>query len=136
MLPADCDPLPKPKVDELVTKAAQTEGVQPDVIRQVMQRVESGFKPCAISVKGAQGLMQLMPATASQYGVKDPFSPEENVAAGTKFLKELLSKYNGNMSLALAAYNAGPATVDKANGIPNIPETQSYVAEILQKLLL
>ena len=135
MLPADCDPLPKPKVDELVTKAAQTEGVQPDVIRQVIQR-ESGFKPCAISVKGAQGLMQLMPATASQYGVKDPFSPEENVAAGTKFLKELLAKYNGNMSLALAAYNAGPGTVDKANGVPNIPETQSYVADILSKLML
>lgn len=135
MLPADCDPLPKLRVDELVTKASQSEGVKPDIIRQVMQR-ESAFKPCAVSVAGAQGLMQLMPATAGQFGVKDPFDPDQNVAAGTKFLKELLARYNGDLSLALAAYNSGPATVDKANGIPKIPETQTYVAEILKRVML
>jgi soluble lytic murein transglycosylase-like protein len=130
---ADCDPLPKDEVDALVSDAASREGLQPDLLRRVMQR-ESAFKPCAISVKGAQGLMQLMPATADQYGVKDPFNPKQNVAAGARFLKELLVKYGGDLTLALSAYNAGPGRVDRAGGVPAIAETQNYVAEILRFL--
>lgn len=135
MLSADCDPLPRARVDELITKAATREGLKPEVIREVIQR-ESAAKPCAISVKGAQGLMQLMPATAEQFGVRDPFDPEQNVSAGAKFLKQLLTRYNGDLSLALAAYNAGPGTVDKSNGVPQNAETQAYVKEILKKLIL
>lgn len=133
MLPADCDPLSKSRVDELITQFSSREGLKPELLRGVMER-ESAFKPCAVSVKGAQGLMQLMPATAEQLGVKDPFDPEQNVSAGAKFLKQLLSKYNGDLNLALAAYNAGPGTVDKANGVPAIVETQNYVNAITGKL--
>jgi len=131
----DCDPLSKSQIDTLVTTAATREGVKPELIRQVMQR-ESAFKPCAVSVKGAQGLMQLMPATAGQFGVRDPFDPEQNVSGGVKFLKQLLTKYNGDMRLALAAYNAGPAAVDRAAGVPNFTETQRYVSEILKGMVL
>jgi soluble lytic murein transglycosylase-like protein len=131
---ADCEPLPKTQVDSLVTAAATREGVKPELIRQVMQQ-ESAFRPCAISVKGAQGLMQLMPATAGQFGVVDPFNPEQNVAGGVKFLKQLLTRYNGDVKLALAAYNAGPGAVDRAAGVPNFNETQKYVAEIVKGLL-
>ncbi len=134
MLPASCDPLPKQRVDELVTQAASREGLKPDLIREVIQR-ESAFRPCAVSVKGAEGLMQLMPATALELGVKDSFDPEQNVNAGAKFLKQLMAKYNNDLSLTLAAYNSGPSTVDKANGIPENSETQAYVREILKKLI-
>jgi soluble lytic murein transglycosylase-like protein len=133
MLAADCDPLPKARVDELVTQASSREGLKPDLLFEVMRR-ESAFKPCAVSVKGAQGLMQLMPATAEQFGVKDPFDPEQNVSAGAKFLKQLLGRYNGDLNLALAAYNAGPGAVDKAHGVPAIAETQNYVSAITGKL--
>jgi soluble lytic murein transglycosylase-like protein len=78
--------------------------------------------------------MQLMPETVEKYGVKDPFDPKQNVDAGAKYIKELLTRYTGNLSLALSAYNAGPTTVDQAGGIPQIPETTNYVAEILKKL--
>jgi soluble lytic murein transglycosylase-like protein len=135
MLSADCDALPKARVDELTASAASRAGVKPDIIREVMHR-ESAYKPCAISVKGAQGLMQLMPATAEQFGVKDPFDPEQNVAAGAKFLKQLLDRYNGDLSLALAAYNAGPGTVDRAGTVPDNPETKNYVIEILKRIVL
>lgn len=135
MLPANCDPLPKTRVEELIAKAAEKESVKPELVREVMQR-ESGFRPCAVSVAGAQGLMQLMPATAEQFGVKDPFDPEQNVAAGTRFLKQLLERYKGDVALTLAAYNAGPGTVDQAGGVPGISETQNYVREILKRILM
>ena len=111
-----CDPLPAAELDKLVLENAQQQGVKEDLIRGVISE-ESGARPCAVSWKGAQGLMQLMPATAEQFGVKDPFDPHQNVEAGTKLLKQLLTKYNNDVSLALAAYNAGEARVDKDGGV-------------------
>ncbi|HLJ48800.1 MAG TPA: lytic transglycosylase domain-containing protein [Bryobacteraceae bacterium] len=130
---ADCEPVATDKLDAMVDDAAKREGVQPELIQAVIER-ESAARPCAISVKGAQGLMQLMPATAGDLGVKDPFDPKQNVDAGTKLLKQLLTKYNGDVSLALGAYNAGSARVDREGGIPSIPETINYVSDILSKV--
>ena len=93
-------------------------------------RTESGGDPSAISRAGAQGLMQLMPSTASQYGVIDPFDPVSNVSGGARYLRDLLARYHGNLRLALAAYNAGPAAVDAAHGIPAILETRAYVSRV------
>ena len=116
--------------DSLITEHSRTNGVRPDLVRAVMQ-VESGFNPLARSPKGAMGLMQLMPATAKQYGVKNPFNPAENVRAGVAYLRELLDRYQNNEELALAAYNAGPGAVDKhGQSVPPYRETQSYVAQI------
>ena len=128
-----CDPLPAARLDELIETSSQQEGVKPELIRAVIDE-ESGGRPCAVSWKGAQGLMQLMPATADQLGVKDPFDPKQNVVAGTKLLKQLLAKYNGDTSLALAAYNAGEDRVDKDGKVPAIPETMNYVTDIVSKL--
>jgi soluble lytic murein transglycosylase-like protein len=97
-------------------------------------RKESAFYPCAVSPKGALGLMQLMPATAEMLGVTDPFDPKQNVDAGAKFLKQLIEKYAGDLPLALSAYNAGPARVDTARGVPDIAETKNYVADILSSI--
>jgi soluble lytic murein transglycosylase-like protein len=129
---AACDPLPKEKLDPLVEDAAKREGVQTDLVQAVIDE-ESGARPCAVSRSGAQGMMQLMPATASEFGVKDPFDPKENIDAGTRLLKQLLTKYGGDVSLALGAYNAGSARVDREGGIPSIPETINYVNDILNK---
>jgi soluble lytic murein transglycosylase-like protein len=130
----DCDPIADAQLSPMIHDAATREGLKEDLVRAVIQR-ESAFKPCAVSPKGAQGLMQLMPGTANDLGVSDPFDPKQNIDAGTRYLKQLLTRYNGNMELALGAYNAGPARVDKAGGVPNIPETKTYVLEILNKLL-
>jgi hypothetical protein len=128
-----CDPMPSAELDKLVLENSQQQGVNQDLIRGVISQ-ESGGRPCAVSWKGAQGLMQLMPATAEQFGVKDPFDPRQSVEAGTKLLKQLLGKYNNDVSLALAAYNAGEGRVDKDGGVPQIPETQNYVNGIQSKL--
>jgi len=128
-----CDPLPAELLDKLVGESAQQEGVQPDLIRAVIDQ-ESGGRPCAISSKGAQGLMQIMPAVAAQFGVHDPFDPKQNVGAGTRLLKQLLAKYNGDMKLTLAAYNAGSGRVDSEGGVPPISETVNYVIDVLSKL--
>jgi hypothetical protein len=125
-----CDPLPIIEVDELVTEAGDASSVSPDLLRSVI-RQESGFRPCAVSDKGAMGLMQLMETTASDLGVKDPFDPKENVTAGAKFLKQLINLYNGDLTLALSAYNAGAGRVNPSLGIPRIPETMDYVNKIL-----
>ena len=130
---AACDALPKEKLDPLVDDAAKKEGLDAKLVQAVIDR-ESSSKPCALSPKGAQGLMQLMPAVAAEFGVKDPFDAKENVEAGAKLLKQLLTKYNGDMTLALSAYNAGSARVDRAGGIPPIPETINYVNEIMGKV--
>jgi soluble lytic murein transglycosylase-like protein len=130
--PPPCDPMPTADLDKLVEQNSQLQGVKPELIRAVIAE-ESGARPCAVSVKGAQGIMQLMPATSEQFGVKDPFDPRQNVEAGTKLLKQLLVKYNNDPSLALAAYNAGSGRVDKDGGIPQIPETQNYVSDIQAK---
>jgi soluble lytic murein transglycosylase-like protein len=116
--------------DDLIVEHSRTHKVRADLVRAVMQ-VESGFNPSARSPKGAMGLMQLMPATAKQYGVKNAFNPAENVRAGVAYLRELLDRYQNNEELALAAYNAGPGAVDKhGQSVPPYRETQSYVAQI------
>jgi soluble lytic murein transglycosylase-like protein len=116
--------------DDLISEHSRTQGVRADLVRAVMQ-VESGFNPYARSPKGAMGLMQLMPATAKQYGVRNAFNPTENVRAGVAYLRELLDRYQNNEELALAAYNAGPGAVDKhGQSVPPYRETQSYVAQI------
>ena len=130
---AECDPVPAEQLNGMITGAAQKEGVSFEVIKAVIEE-ESAARPCAISYRGAEGLMQLMPATAEQFNVQDPFDPKENIGAGTKLLKLLLDKYDNNLALALSAYNAGSGRVDQEGGIPPIPETLNYVADILQKL--
>jgi len=129
----DCPSLPASDVDTLVNAAAQKHSLKPTLLRAVMKQ-ESGFLPCAVSVKGAQGLMQLMPDTAAQFQVSDPFDPKQNVDAGAAFLKQLLDKYKGDLSLALGAYNAGANSVDASGGVPNIEETKNYIASILADL--
>jgi len=132
-LPPPCDPMRAEELDKLIEENAQRQGVKADLIRAVIGE-ESGSRPCAVSSKGAQGLMQLMPATAAQLEVKDPFDPKQNVEAGTKLLKQLLAKYNGDVKLTLSAYNAGANRVDREGGVPSIPETMKYVTDILAKL--
>jgi soluble lytic murein transglycosylase-like protein len=118
--------------DDLISLHAREQSVRPDLVRAVMQ-VESAFNPNARSPKGAMGLMQLMPATARQFGVKNPFNPSENVRAGVAYLRELLDRYQNNEELALAAYNAGPGAVDKhGQTVPPYRETRNYVSQINQ----
>lgn len=128
-----CDPIAQPELTDMIDNASTKNGVDPSVVREVA-RQESGFRPCVVSPKGAEGLMQLMPATQDQFQVTDPFNPMTSLDAGTKLLKQLLDRYHGDLSLALSAYNAGAGTVDKAGGIPQIPETQRYVSNILSRL--
>lgn len=128
-----CDPMPAEELDLLIDESSAREDVDPDLIRALIHQ-ESGNRPCAVSAKGAQGLMQLMPGTAEELGVTDPFDPGQNVAAGAKLLKQLLAKYDGDISLALSAYNAGPSRVDREGGVPKIAETLNYVLSILSKI--
>jgi soluble lytic murein transglycosylase-like protein len=128
-----CDPLPASQVDSLVGDTAIRDGLNPDLLRSVVKQ-ESGFRPCAISSKGAMGLMQLMPETADEFGVDNPFDPVANLDGGARFLKQLLNRYGGDLPKALGAYNAGPARVDAAAGVPAIPETVDYVRQILAAL--
>ena len=128
-----CDPIPDISIAPIIDGAAQNHSLETRVLRAVIEQ-ESGFHACAVSPKGAKGLMQLMPDTAQQLGVKDPFDPRENVEAGATYLKQMLDRYKGDLSQALGAYNAGPAAVDQAGGVPDIQETRDYVKAILQKL--
>jgi len=129
----DCDPLSAEQLDQLVQAAAQKAGVEARLVRAVIDQ-ESAGRPCALSAKGAEGLMQLMPATAEELDVEDPFDPRQNVEAGARLLKSLLERYKNDPTLALGAYNAGPERVDQAGGVPAIPETTDYVTAILEKL--
>ena len=116
--------------ESLISEHARLNGVRSDLVRAVVQ-VESAFNPNAISPKGAMGLMQLMPATMRQYGVRNAFNPVENVRAGVAYLRDLLDRYSNNEELALAAYNAGPGAVDKhGQAVPPYRETRNYVAKI------
>ncbi len=128
-----CEPIAEAAVEPLIDDAAKAQDVQAKLLHAVIEQ-ESAFRPCAISPKGAQGLMQLMPDTAEQLAVHDVFDPKENIEAGAKYLKQLLDKYKGDLKLALGAYNAGPTTVDQSGGIPDIAETRDYVDSILKKL--
>jgi soluble lytic murein transglycosylase len=114
-----------------IRDAAERHGLSEELVAAVI-RVESGFNPRAVSRKGARGLMQLMPATAMQLGVRDSFDPGENIDGGVRHLRGLIERFDNNLSLALAAYNAGERAVLQYGGIPPYPETQQYVAKILQ----
>jgi soluble lytic murein transglycosylase-like protein len=116
-------------IDELIQYHAKAQGLSPTLVRAVVQ-AESGFNPSAISPKGALGLMQLMPATARELGVDNPFHPEQNIRGGVTYLKRLLDMYNQDLTLALAAYNAGPASVERYGDVPPYQETQDYVSKI------
>ena len=124
-------PTPKVDVHQAVAEASDRYRLDPDLLDSVI-RAESGFNPRAVSPKGAQGLMQLMPDTASKLGVPNAFDPEANVDGGTRYLRELLERYNFDLIKALAAYNAGPHRVEQYKGVPPYRETRHYVASIVR----
>lgn len=133
--PATLAPAPganKPPYHEFVLAAASRYGVDAELISSVME-VESHFNPKAVSAKNARGLMQLLPETAARLGVKDIFDPKENIDAGTHYLHDLLQLYKNDLTLALAAYNAGPDKVQKYGNVPPYRETQSYVKQVQKK---
>ncbi len=115
--------------DATINEHARRHGVAPDLVRAVIQ-VESAFNPVAVSNKGAMGLMQLMPAPAVELGVANPFDPEQNIRGGVTYLKQLLVRFDNNVELALAAYNAGMGNVEKYGAVPPFKETQAYVNKI------
>ncbi len=133
--PEDLPPAPPAVPDpvvpygEIIDKVAAAQGVSPQLVKAVI-KVESAYQERARSRKGAMGLMQLMPSTARQYAVQDPYEPASNIEAGIKYLKSLLDRYE--LTLALAAYNAGEGAVKRFGGIPPYPETRKYVADILK----
>ena len=118
------------EVRDLVHRVSVENGLDPKLM-DALVRVESGYDPSAVSRKGAMGLMQLMPATASRLGVADPFDPEQNVRGGVREFARLIDRYRGNLQLALAAYNAGEGAVARYRGIPPYNETRNYVSRIL-----
>jgi hypothetical protein len=122
---------PKTDLNQVVNEISGKYRLDPDLVNSVI-KAESEFNPHAISPKGAQGLMQLMPGTASQLGVPNAFDPQANVDGGTKYLRELLERYNFDLVKALAAYNAGPARVERFGGVPPYYETRAYVAKIVR----
>ncbi len=120
----------KSELEKIVEQVARKYSVDPALVKSVVQ-TESGFNPQAVSVAGAMGLMQLMPETAASLGVTDPLEPTQNLDGGVRYLKQMLNRYDGNVSLALAAYNAGPGAVDRADGIPNYRETKNYIQKVI-----
>jgi soluble lytic murein transglycosylase-like protein len=121
----------KGKYSQIIDVTSVKAGVDPNLVKAVVQ-VESSFNPNATSNKGAMGLMQLMPQTAKRLGVKDPYKPEDNIKGGVKYLKLLLDRYDGNIGLTLAAYNAGEYAVEKHGGIPPFDETIKYVRKVVE----
>ncbi len=119
-----------PAVEKIIEEASGKYKVEKGLVKAVI-RAESNFDAAAVSVRGAQGLMQLMPSTASWMEVNDPFSPAENIHAGTKYLGMMLRRFKGDKVLALAAYNAGPEKVEIYRGVPPFPETHSFIRRVL-----
>ncbi len=118
-------------VEQIIAKVSEKYKLDPALLKAVV-KVESGFNPLAVSSAGAMGLMQLMPRTAAALGVKDPFDVGENLDAGARYLKSMLDRYNGNVNLALAAYNAGPGAVQKYGGVPPYRETMDYLQRVAE----
>lgn len=129
----NCDPIDATVAEAYIRESARREGISSDLVREVVRK-ESGFNPCAVSPKGAIGMMQLMPDTAASLGVDDPFDPRQNIDGGVRMLKRLLDKYNGRPDLALAAYNAGEGAVDANQSVPAYEETQEYVSTIMKRV--
>ena len=115
-----------------ITESARAHGVAPELVASVIA-VESNFNPNAVSWRSARGLMQLMPQTAARFGVTRVFDPQQNIEAGTKYLRELLLRYNGDLALTLAAYNAGPDRVEQYRSVPPYRETRDYVRRVTEK---
>jgi hypothetical protein len=130
--PADDEKLTYGAMHEMLARAGEAHDLDVDLLASVV-RAESGGNPRAVSRAGAQGLMQLMPKTASDLGVDNSFAPDANIKGGTAYLDALLKKYHDNLALALAAYNAGPAAVDRWHGIPPYRETRAYVARVIHE---
>ncbi|MFO7930766.1 MAG: lytic transglycosylase domain-containing protein [Desulfosalsimonas sp.] len=124
------EPVAAGRYEDIITDISRKTGVRPELVKAVI-RVESSFNPAAVSPKGARGLMQLMPVQSRVYNISDPFDPRENISAGTRYLETLIKRYDGNLNLSLAAYNAGPQAVDHYNGIPPYSETRQYVQKVL-----
>ena len=116
----------------LISQVARRHGLEPALVEAVVA-VESGFRPGAVSRKGAMGLMQLMPGTAADLGVADPFDPDANLDGGSRYLRRLLAEHGGDLRKALAAYNAGPGAVRRHEGVPPYPETRDYVDRVLKR---
>jgi soluble lytic murein transglycosylase-like protein len=131
-VPSDIPTSGDPALDRIIFDASQREGLDPRFVHAVIWQ-ESKYKTDARSHAGAQGLMQLIPATAERFGCDDPNDPQDNIEAGTKYLHWLLKRFDGNVELALAGYNAGEGSVDKYNGIPPYNETRNYVKIISQR---
>jgi soluble lytic murein transglycosylase-like protein len=123
-------PVPEGDIQIVIDRHCESQSLDPKLVQAVIQ-VESGYNHRARSQKGAMGLMQLMPATASLYRVEDPYDPEENVRGGTRYLRHLVDRFPGRLDLAVAAYNAGPAAVERYGGIPPYRETRDYVRRVL-----
>ena len=120
-------------LDRIVAADARANSLDPKLVAAIIQ-TESHGDPSAVSSSGAQGLMQLMPGTAATYGVVDAFDPYENVSGGCRYMHDLLARYHNNVTLALAAYNAGPGNVDASRGVPHFAETRAYVSRVISAL--
>ena len=128
-----CERASDVEIRQAVDAGAKRVGLDIDLVRAVVHK-ESAYNPCAVSVKGAQGLMQLMPSVQAQFGVTNPYNPGQNIDAGTRLLKQLLNQFGGDLARALSAYNAGAARVEQWGGVPPFPETMNYVSGILEEL--
>lgn len=128
--PGKLMPMPDSELEPVIARHADSQQLDPKLVRALIQ-VESGYNPSAVSRKGAVGLMQLMPTTASLLAVSDPYDPDENVRGGTAYLRRMIDRFQGRLELAVAAYNAGPGAVERHGGIPPYRETRDYVRRVL-----